>query len=46
MATYKTFQIEITNTYRFGEWREDMRKELFSKCGIDEDVTVFLLNDT
>ena len=35
IATYKTFQIEITNSYRFGEWREDMRKKLFFQCGID-----------
>ena len=46
MATYTTFQIEITNSYKFLEWREDMRKKLFSFCGIDEQQTVFLLNDT
>jgi dynein heavy chain len=36
MATYTTFQIEITNSYKFLEWREDMRKKLFMNCGIDE----------
>jgi len=46
MATYTTFQIEITNSYKFFEWREDMRKKLFFFCGIDEQPTVFLLNDT
>lgn len=46
MATFVTFQIEITNSYKFFEWREDMRKKLFLSCGIDEQPTVFLLNDT
>jgi len=46
LATFETFQIEISKSYNFLQWRDDMRKKLFSQCGIDERTTVFLLNDT
>ena len=46
IACYESFQIEITNSYNFLSWRDDMRQKLFMSCGVDEKQTVFLLSDT
>jgi dynein heavy chain len=46
IANFDSFQIEITNSYNFAAWRDDMRNKLFMNCGVDEKQTVFLLSDT
>lgn len=44
MSDYELFQIEITKTYTFTEWREDLKKML-RKAGFDGASTVFLFGD-
>jgi dynein heavy chain len=46
IASFDPFQIEITNSYNFTAWRDDMRDRLFMSCGVDQKQTVFLLSDT
>ena len=41
MSDYELFQIEITKTYTFTEWREDLKKML-RKAAFDGASTVFL----
>ena len=44
MSDYELFQIEITKTYTFTDWREDVKKML-RKAGFDGAPTVFLFGD-
>ena len=44
MSDYELFQIEITKTYTFTDWREDVKKML-RKAGFDGVSTVFLFGD-
>ncbi|KAF3429654.1 hypothetical protein E2986_08409 [Frieseomelitta varia] len=44
MAEYLIYQVEITTTYEFSEWREDLRK-LLLRVGCDGKPTVFLFGD-
>lgn len=44
MSDYELFQIEITKTYTFTDWREDLKKML-RKAGFDGASTVFLFGD-
>lgn len=44
MSDYELFQIEITKTYTFTDWREDVKKML-RKAGFDGASTVFLFGD-
>ena len=44
MSDYELFQIEITKTYTFTDWREDVKKTL-RKAGFDGVSTVFLFGD-
>lgn len=44
MSDYELFQIEITKTYTFADWREDVKKML-RKAGCDGVSTVFLFGD-
>jgi len=46
VATFESFQIEITSAYNFEAWRDDMRQKFFMTCGVDEKQTVFLFSDT
>jgi dynein heavy chain len=46
IATYDTFKIEITKSYNFEAWREDMRDKLYLDCGTSDKSFIFLLNDT
>lgn len=47
IAEYATFGIEITKSYNFETWREDMRDRLYMDAGTQNDyVAVFLFNDT
>lgn len=46
IAGYETFKIEITKSYNFDTWREDMRDKLYTDCGTSEKQVIFLLNDT
>jgi len=46
LATFEVFEIEITKSYNFESWRDEMRNKLFMSCGVDEKQTIFLLNDT
>lgn len=45
MAEYKCTQIELTRTYGFAEWREDLKK-LYISAGVENKDTVFLISDT
>ncbi len=44
MSDYELFQIEITKTYTFTDWREDVKKML-RKAGFEGVSTVFLFGD-
>lgn len=44
MSDYELFQIEITKTYTFTDWREDVKK-MMRKAGFDGVSTVFLFGD-
>ncbi|XP_068702145.1 dynein axonemal heavy chain 3-like [Montipora foliosa] len=44
MSDYELFQIEITKTYTFTDWREDVKKML-RRAGFDGVSTVFLFGD-
>ncbi|XP_054015460.1 dynein axonemal heavy chain 3-like [Hylaeus anthracinus] len=44
MCEYLIYQIEMTRTYGFTEWREDM-KNLLLRVGCDGKSTVFLFGD-
>jgi dynein heavy chain len=47
IAEYDTFGIEITKSYNFDSWRDDMRERLYMDAGTRNDyVAVFLFNDT
>jgi dynein heavy chain len=46
IATYETYQIEVTKNYDFKAWREDMRDRLFGEAGTLEKSMIFLLSDT
>ena len=47
IADYETFGIEITKSYGFDSWREEMRDKLYFDAGTRNDYTaVFLFNDT
>jgi dynein heavy chain len=47
IAEYETFGIEITKSYNFESWREDMGERLYMDAGTRNDYTaVFLFNDT
>ena len=40
----ETFEIAITRTYNFSEWRENL-KELMHKCGVENTPTGFIITD-
>ncbi|XP_039273758.2 dynein axonemal heavy chain 3-like isoform X3 [Styela clava] len=44
MADYELYQIEITRTYSFNDWREDIKKMML-KAGVEGLQTVFLFSD-
>ena len=44
MASFDTFEIAITRTYGFNEWREDL-KNLFKQCGQEDLPTGFIITD-
>ena len=44
MASMDTFEIAITRTYGFTEWREDL-KNLMKQCGQEDIATGFILSD-
>jgi dynein heavy chain len=46
LAAFDIFQIEITKSYDFAAWKDNMRESLFMSCGVDGKPTVFLLSDT
>jgi dynein heavy chain len=46
VATYETYQIEVTKNYDFKAWRENMRDQLFGEAGTLEKQLIFLLSDT
>lgn len=46
IALFESFEIEITKAYDFTAWREDMRKNLYYQCGVEEKNMVFILNDS
>lgn len=46
IATYETYQIEVTKNYDFKAWRENMRDNLFGEAGTLEKSLIFLLSDT
>ncbi|CAH8511378.1 unnamed protein product [Dicrocoelium dendriticum] len=45
MAEYECFQIELSKTYGFTEWREDLKKIMLT-AGIDDNPVIFLFSDT
>ena len=45
MADAELFQVEVSKSYGFLEWREDMKK-LLMKAGISGKITVFLFCDS
>jgi dynein heavy chain len=45
MEEFDIFQIEITKSYGLTEWKEDLKKVLFSS-GLEGKQTVFLFTDT
>ncbi|XP_063712783.1 dynein axonemal heavy chain 2-like isoform X4 [Symsagittifera roscoffensis] len=45
ICDFKTFQIEVTRTYRKTEWRDDL-KRLYRQAGVDNKPTCFLFVDT
>jgi hypothetical protein len=44
MGNIDPFEIAITRTYGFGEWREDL-KNLLKQCGKDDVPTGFIITD-
>ncbi|OHT16390.1 Dynein heavy chain family protein [Tritrichomonas foetus] len=44
IASFDTFEIAITRTYSFNEWREDL-KNLFKQCGEQDLPTGFIITD-
>uniref|UniRef100_H2ZME2 AAA+ ATPase domain-containing protein n=1 Tax=Ciona savignyi TaxID=51511 RepID=H2ZME2_CIOSA len=44
MADYDIYQIELTRTYSFADWRDDIKKMML-KAGADGTSTVFLFSD-
>lgn len=46
IANYETFGIELTKSYDFAAWRDDMKQKLFMGCGVDQKQTIFLFSDT
>lgn len=46
IASYTSFEIEISKNYDFKAWRDDMKEKLFMGAGIDQTQTVFLFSDT
>ena len=44
MASMEPFEIKITRTYGFSEWRDDM-KSLMKQCGVNDLPTGFVLSD-
>ena len=45
MSSMEVFEIQITRTYSFSEWRDDM-KTLMKQCGSTDLPTGFMLSDT
>ena len=46
IATFDSFEIEISKNYDFKAWRDDMKEKLYMSAGIDQKQTVFLFSDT
>ena len=44
MSSMEMFEIQITRTYNFTEWREDM-KNLMKQCGANDLPTGFVISD-
>ena len=44
MASFDTFEIAITRSYGFNEWRDDL-KNLFKQCGELDTPTGFIITD-
>ena len=44
MAGMELFEIQITRTYTFGEWREDMKRMMID-IGMNDQPTGFILSD-
>lgn len=44
MSSMEMFEIKITRTYNFIEWREDM-KNLMKQCGVNDLPTGFVISD-
>ena len=46
IANHQQFQIEVTKSYGFKNWREDLKKSVLMRAGIDEKRISFLFTDT